>query len=1371
MSLPILALVVLAVLALGYRFYGRRFARALEFDDARPTPAVLRADGVDYVPTRRFYLMGQHFSAIAAAGPIAGPILACQQFGWLPCVLWTTIGVVLIGAIHDLASLYGSVRHRAASMAEIAREHMGRRAWMGLVAFVWIALVYVIIAFTDITASTFVGMTDELRGAPFNPGGAVAAASVFYLTLSVGLGLVQRLWNPPLWLATAIFVPATLGAVWLGTQVSTWLVFDVAQPARLWGILILGYCFVASIVPMWALLQPRGYLGGFVLYMALAVGLVGVFSGQFPVQQPAFKGWHAAGAGGAAVPLWPFLFVTIACGACSGFHGLVCSGTTSKQIRRESDCRSVGYGSMLLESVVALVALSTIMIVAQSDVTGSPGRIYGDGIGRYMALVVGEEHLLFCITFGAMAFSTFVFDTLDVSTRLGRYLVQELFRSHGRLWAAVATLITLVPPLVILGTAAAPAPGRRPAYMDYWTLFGTSNQLLAALSLLGVTVWFYRTRRPVWYTLAPTLFVLAVTVWSLVLQARASLRQVATRGLGFDPVSINGIVSLVLCGLAVGLVVEACRVTMRWRAARGGRAAVAAAVALVVLGWLAPQPAAAQVSHNMTKVSQYHPGTGYASCWGYSAPGGEELALLGADTGTYIVDLTTPQTPVGVVHIPGPVSQWREMKTYGQYAYIVTEALTAGLGLQIVDLAASPPQLVNTYVGSFNRSHTITIDGPWAYCNGTRLNGASTGVKILSLANPVNPVEVGTWSDYYAHDVLVRGNRMWAACINDRILAVVDITDRANPVTLVTFTWTGNFTHNCDLTADGKYLLTTDENTGGNLHIFDVSDLGNIRQVAEWTANSNAIIHNVHLEGDLAHVAYYTEGTRIVDMSLPTRPMEIAYYDTWPGVSGGFNGNWEAYPYADNGLIYSSDRTTGLYVLQYDAPGKVAGVVRDATNAAPLANAQVTLMGSGGGVSYANETGDYRLFGVGAHTVVTQVFGYAPDSAQVQFVAATTAARDVVLSRLPGSRVTGIVRDAMTQAPLAGTRVTLLGTPLVAATGAGGEFEWPAVPTGVYQVRAVRGGHVPVEQTVTVTAHDPLDPVEIVLDLPPATLVWDFESGAQGFALVQPSDGAVAGHWVWSDPVGSGVGGIQPEDDHTAAPGIRCFVTGNAPKVGDPFGTADVDGGRTILLGPTFDATVVASPMLRYWRWFSNDAGPNGGSDSLYVQLSNNNGATWVNIETVRVTNAAWTEVTVPIATYRTPTTTMRLRFTVADRGNDSTVEAAIDDISMFGATSGATDVAAPARVTRLLPNVPNPFNPTTRLRFELETAGATQLRVFDVRGRLVRALVNGWQPAGAQERVWNGRDERGHAVASGAYFVRLEHGDRTLSQRVMLVR
>jgi carbon starvation protein len=246
--------------------------------------------------------------------------------------------------------------------------------------------------------------------------------------------------------------------------------------------------------------------------------------------------------------MFPFLFVTIACGACSGFHGLVCSGTTSKQIDKESHTHSIGYGAMLAEGFVAFIALVTIMIIAESAAKGlPPGKIYGNGIGNFLTLIVGKQNLPFAITFGAMAFSTFVFDTLDVSTRLGRYIVQELFGLKGRIGALIGTLGTVALPFVCIAVAP------KNSYLEFWTLFGASNQLLAALTLLSITVWLYQARQRIAFTLVPMLFVLTITLWALTAMVVGNFRAAQ----GFDIKFVNAAASLILIVLAIYLVVAA----------------------------------------------------------------------------------------------------------------------------------------------------------------------------------------------------------------------------------------------------------------------------------------------------------------------------------------------------------------------------------------------------------------------------------------------------------------------------------------------------------------------------------------------------------------------------------------------------------------------------------------------------------------------------------------------------------------------------------------------------------------------------------------------------------------------------------------------
>jgi carbon starvation protein len=553
MSLTALALGVLALLAIGYVLYGSFIARQYRLDDDRATPAAERNDGVDFVPTRPFYLMSQHFSAIAAAGPIVGPIVACMNFGWLPCILWIGIGVIFIGAVHDFSALVASIRHKAHSVAEIAREHLGKRAFLAMVAFIWLALVYVIVAFTSVTADTFRGKAEELAGlsVTFNKGGAVAAASTMYMLLALVMGVVQRFLKPPMWLLTVVFVPATLGVVWLGTKMDSLILLDGPQ----WHVAILVYCLIASMLPMWLLQQPRGFLGGFVLYIAIGIGVLGILFGGFEIKQPAIKEMPAPEVIKLTQHMFPFLFVTIACGACSGFHGLICGGTTSKQVAKESHCKPVAFGSMLLEGFVAVIALGTVMIVAQDQIAGrAPAQLYGDGLAAFLTALVPENSresvFLFAATFGAMAFSTFVFDTLDVSVRLGRYLLQELTGFKSRWMGLLAALATVGAPFLILRLS---EPN---SYLRYWTLFGTSNQLLAGLTLLGVSVWLHKSGKRCWYTVVPMFFVMTITTVALVMQIMDAVK--TARSTEIAPWSNPWWIAVMNAGVATALIVLAC---------------------------------------------------------------------------------------------------------------------------------------------------------------------------------------------------------------------------------------------------------------------------------------------------------------------------------------------------------------------------------------------------------------------------------------------------------------------------------------------------------------------------------------------------------------------------------------------------------------------------------------------------------------------------------------------------------------------------------------------------------------------------------------------------------------------------------------------
>jgi carbon starvation protein len=500
--MEMLAIVVVSaiILTIAYFTYGRLLNRLFQVDDKTPTPAVTMRDDVDYVPCDTAPLLSQHFSAIAAAGPIVGPILAGVWFGWLPALIWILVGSILIGGVHDFSALMASIRHRATSIIEVVRIHISGRAYLLFLAFVWLALVYIVVAFTDITATMFVGALDLESGKTYasidqakaDPeakllvqSGGVATSSLLYLMLPLVMGMLVRSGKLTMEKATWIFLPLVGLAIWIGPYIpfnldvilqSLYPKLSSADAAvyavRSWDVFLLVYCAIASVAPMWLLLQPRGQLGGYFLYAALGAGALGIVLGGQSIQQPAFAGWTHPVQGG----LFPVLFITIACGACSGFHSLICSGTTSKQLRREGSARAIGYGAMLLEAMVAIVSLCCVMLlpVGSSLTKASPNFIYANGIGSFLQSI-GVSRAL-GVAFALMAFNTFVYDTLDVCTRLGRFIIQELtgWKSAAGRW--FGTLLTAGVPIFFVMRQSLDANGNPvPVWKTFWGLFGASN--------------------------------------------------------------------------------------------------------------------------------------------------------------------------------------------------------------------------------------------------------------------------------------------------------------------------------------------------------------------------------------------------------------------------------------------------------------------------------------------------------------------------------------------------------------------------------------------------------------------------------------------------------------------------------------------------------------------------------------------------------------------------------------------------------------------------------------------------------------------------------------------------------------------------------
>jgi carbon starvation protein len=526
----IIFIVAAFIFGLGYLKYGKFLARVFALNNENPPPSRTMYDGVDYVPAPALVLFGHHFSSIAGAGPVIGPIIAGLAFGWLPVWLWVIIGTIFIGGVHDFSSLVISMRNRGRSIAEIANTYMSRRAYRLMLVFIWLSLVYVLTVFTDLTAVAF------------KADGGVATSSILFMGLAVGFGVsLYRLKMPLSW-ATGIFVSLLFFCVWLGQNIplnNVPVLFG--DSVKTWSIFLIVYCFIASVTPVWILLQPRDYLSSFLLYGSILGGFLGILFGAHALKYPAFTGWSSLDVGS----MFPLLFVTVACGAISGFHSIVASGTTSKQIKKETHALPISYGGMLVEGLVAVIALSTIMIIGISDplAKGAPLAIYGAGMAKFFSIFGIPER--YGNSFGILALSTFILTTLDTATRLARYIFQEFFNMENKNARYTATALTLCLPTFFVLMNLKDASGNIvPAWKIIWPVFGATNQLLAGLALMVVGIWLKKKGKTAWFVVLPMIFMLIMTLWALfiiILQYKFSL-------LGF--------IGIILLFLAVLLILE-----------------------------------------------------------------------------------------------------------------------------------------------------------------------------------------------------------------------------------------------------------------------------------------------------------------------------------------------------------------------------------------------------------------------------------------------------------------------------------------------------------------------------------------------------------------------------------------------------------------------------------------------------------------------------------------------------------------------------------------------------------------------------------------------------------------------------------------------
>ena len=552
MSALLLILIAIVIFLAAYLTYGKWLAKQWGIDPSVTTPAHEMEDGVDYCPARTPVLMGHHFSSIAGAGPINGPIQAAF-FGWVPVFLWIVIGGIFFGAVQDFGSIFVSIRHKGKSLGEVIEENIGHKCKVLFTVFAWLVLLLVVAAFADIVANSF---TIPEGGNTAN--GSVATASILFIPLAIAFGFFVYRKNVPMGLASVV------GVILLAACVVIGLLCPISLPKNFWIGFVFIYVMIASVTPVWILLQPRDYLSSFLLYfmiIAAIVGIVGASVVGSPLatfSTPAFVGFKVG-----SNYLFPTLFITVACGAVSGFHSLIGSGTTSKQLDSEKDALAIGYGSMLIECVLAVISLIAISVLstngAMPEGMASPTIVFASAIRDFfIAIGFGQTAATATYTIIALAVSAFCLTSLDTATRLGRFMFQELFAGNGEKQNIlsnmyVATIITAFFGFVLCLAG----------YQNVWPLFGACNQLVAVPAFLAVAVFLARKGKNNKMLYFPMVFMLCATLTSLVLTFKNNIVNL-TSGTGtIIKEGLQCIIIIPIVILAIILVVEGVKVLMQ----------------------------------------------------------------------------------------------------------------------------------------------------------------------------------------------------------------------------------------------------------------------------------------------------------------------------------------------------------------------------------------------------------------------------------------------------------------------------------------------------------------------------------------------------------------------------------------------------------------------------------------------------------------------------------------------------------------------------------------------------------------------------------------------------------------------------------------
>ena len=530
----------LVVCACGYFIYGRWLVRLWGVDPNARTPAYVHEDGNDYVPSSKFTVFAHQFSSITGAGPVTGPIIAAM-FGWAPVMLWLMVGGIFFGAVQDFTALYASVKNEGKSMGMLIEQYIGKTGKKMFLLFSWLFTLLVTAAFADIVASTFNGFKAD--GGLATPNAAAASISMLYIVVAIAFGYFLKKCPLAEGPKLAVAIVLMIAMLWAGIE------YPLYYDKTTWLYVVFAYMFMAAVMPMWLLMEPRDYLSVFLLLGMIASGVIGVIFTNPSIELPAFNGFVVNGQ-----PLFPILFITIACGAVSGFHSLVSSGTSSKTVSNEKDMLFIGYGSMLIESILAVVSLIVVGAAATGGVMpkGTPFQIFAGAVGGFMGMFGLSAHVATCVI--TMCVSALALTTLDSVGRIGRMCFQELFTSGkpeemsslqkvltNKYFATVITLFFGY--LLCLG-----------GYMNVWPLFGAANQLCAALVFISLSVFLKVTGRQGWMLYVPMGFMFAATMSALAMSIYGIVNKLVTGapfGMLTDGLQLVVAIALIILALLI----------------------------------------------------------------------------------------------------------------------------------------------------------------------------------------------------------------------------------------------------------------------------------------------------------------------------------------------------------------------------------------------------------------------------------------------------------------------------------------------------------------------------------------------------------------------------------------------------------------------------------------------------------------------------------------------------------------------------------------------------------------------------------------------------------------------------------------------------